>query len=72
MVFFPPKGGVELGGEERDIYLLFHLLMYSLVASCMCPDLGLNSNLGVFGLYVTNRELPGQGMDVYLLRFSSF
>ena len=27
----------------RNIDLLFHLLMHSLVDSCMCPDLGLNS-----------------------------
>ena len=28
--------------RERDTVLLFHLLMYSLVDSCMCPDWGLN------------------------------
>ena len=29
-------------GKERNINLLFHLFMHSLVASCMCPDWGLN------------------------------
>ena len=37
------RGGKE--GEkarERNIDLFFHLFMYSLVASCMCPDWRLN------------------------------
>ena len=29
-------------GKERGINLLFHLLMYSLVDSCMCSDQGSN------------------------------
>ena len=28
--------------RERERYLLFHLFMYSLVESCMCPDQGSN------------------------------
>ena len=28
--------------RERNINLLFHLLMHSLVDFCMCPDWGLN------------------------------
>ena len=28
--------------EEREINLLFHLFMHSLVDSCMCPDWRLN------------------------------
>ena len=28
--------------RERNIDLLFHLFMHSLVISCMCPDGGLN------------------------------
>ena len=35
------RGG---GGKqrERNIYLLFHLFMHSLVDSCTCPEGGLN------------------------------
>ena len=28
--------------RERNVDLLFHLLIHSLVASCMCPDQGSN------------------------------
>ena len=35
--------GVCGGEKEREIDLLFHLVMHSLVASCMCPDWGSNS-----------------------------
>ena len=35
--------GREKGGEsERNINLLFHLFLHSLVASFMCPDQGWN------------------------------
>ena len=30
------------GDREREIYLLFHLFIYSLVNSCLCADWGLN------------------------------
>ena len=30
------------GEGEKEFELLFHLFMYSFVASCMCPDWGLN------------------------------
>ena len=37
----------ERGERERDIDLLFHLLMHSSVDSCMCPDQ--TRNLGILG-----------------------
>ena len=40
------KGAAERKRErERNINLLFHLFMHSLVASHMCPDLGRNTQL---------------------------
>ena len=55
------KGGIE---RERNINLLFHLLMHSLVDSCMCPDWGSNHNFGVLGCIEMGLQLmepPGQG-----------
>ena len=36
------EGGREGRERERNIDLLFHLSMHPMVASCMCPDQGLN------------------------------
>ena len=37
------RGRKEEEGRERNVNFLFHLLMHSLVASCMCPAWGWNS-----------------------------
>ena len=43
MYWFYREEGKETGGDrKRNIDLLFHLLMHSLVASCMCLDWGSN------------------------------
>ena len=36
--------------REININLLLHLLMYSLVASCMCPERGSNSSPWCIGM----------------------
>ena len=45
-VFFPvvffKKNFLFIDFWERNIDLLFHLLVHSLVDSCICPDPGLN------------------------------
>ena len=42
-ISFIDLGTREEGRErERNVDLLFHLLVHSLVASCMCPDQRLN------------------------------
>ena len=42
LIFFRKREKNEKGEKERNINLLFHLLMHSLVAFCMCPDWGSN------------------------------
>ena len=49
------------GGRERDIDLLFHLFMHSLVDSCMCPDRGSNTQPWHTGMMLYPTELPRQG-----------
>ena len=50
-------GGVERG-RERNINLLFHLFVHSLVDSCIFPDWGLSLQPWLIG---TTTELPRQG-----------
>ena len=47
---------------ERDLNLLFHLFIHSLVDSCMCPDRGLNRQLWRIGTTFLQTELPSQGL----------
>ena len=48
--FFFLTDWFERGKErQRNTDLFFHLLMHSLVASCMCPDQGLNPQLWRLG-----------------------
>ena len=54
------EGGREGGGGQK-IDLLFHLLMYSLVDSCMCPDQGLNPQPLCVGRMLEPTDLPSQG-----------
>ena len=45
----------------RNIYLLLHFFLHSLVDSSMCPDLGSNPNLVVSEMMLYPTELPSQG-----------
>ena len=56
--------------RERNINLLFHLLMHSLVDSCVCPDWGLNLQLQHIRTTLHPTELPSQGFS-FFLSFSS-
>ena len=51
-------------GRKRERDFLFHLLMYSLVASCMCPDWRLNLQIGPMGRTLEPTEPPGQGQSM--------
>lgn len=44
-----------------DVDLMFHLVVHSLVASCICPDGNGTHNLGISGKYST--ELPTSPMQ---------
>ena len=46
---FGERGGERDRGRERNTDSLFHLFTHSLVASCMCPDRGLNLQAWLFG-----------------------
>ena len=46
------EGGRE---RERNINLLFHLFMHSLVYFCMCPDWGSNLQLWHTGTMLSNQ-----------------
>ena len=47
--------------REKHIGLLFHLLMHSLVDSCMCPDRRSNPHPWRIRTMLSPTELPGQG-----------
>ena len=47
--------------REQDIDLLFHLIIHSLVDSCMCPDLGSNPQPWHVGVALKPINLPSQG-----------
>ena len=49
------------GERERNIDLLFHLLMHSLVDFCVCPDGESNSQPWYIGAVLSPTELLGQG-----------
>ena len=55
-------------GGKRNIDLLFHLFMHSLVASCMCPDQG--SNLQLWHVGAKPAKLSGQGLTCFKPRAS--
>ena len=40
------------GKKERNIIFLFHLIMYSLVDSCTCPDQALNLQPWCIGMMI--------------------
>ena len=54
--------------RERDVNLLFHLFMHSLVASCMCPDQGSNPQPWSMWMTLYPSELPSQGADTRILK----
>ena len=60
----------ERGGNTG---LLFHLLMHSLVGSCLCPAQGSTQNLGTSG-WCSNQlgEIPGQGKGTYIFNTHIF
>ena len=53
--------------RERERDLLFHLLMHSLVASCMCPDRGPNLQTLPIRPTLQPIELPGQGHSLLII-----
>ena len=59
--------------RERDINLLFHLFMHSLVASCMGPDPGSNLQPWFIRMMLLPTEPPGQSLKViYFTHVYSF
>ena len=53
---------IDLVEREGHIALLFHLLMHSLVDSCMCPDRGWKPRPWHIWTTLKPAELPGQGI----------
>ena len=46
--------------EETDISLLFHIFMYSLVASCTCPDQAWNPQPWHIGMVLYHLSYPAK------------
>ena len=55
-----------VGGRERNMDLLLHLFMHSLVDSCRCPDQGLNPQPWHIRTTLSPTELPRQGPYLFL------
>ena len=56
--------GVFFIDFERNVYLLFHLFMHSLVASYMCPARGSNLQLWRVGLLSNQLSYPARAILV--------
>ena len=56
---------VDLRERERNIDLLFHLFMHSLVESCTCPDRELNLQPWHIGTTLQPAELPSE--DTFII-----
>ena len=50
----------------RNINLLFHLFVRSLVVSCTCPEWELNRNLGVSGRCSNQLSYPARAVLIFL------
>lgn len=65
LIYWPFR---ERGRErERNISLLFHLFMHSLVNSCMCPDGEWNPQPCCIGITLQPSELPNQAYYIFLM-----
>ena len=57
---------IDLRERERNINLLFHSFMYSLVGSCMCPDLRSNLKSWHIKTMLSPTELSSQGDRTFI------
>ena len=60
------REGGEGRGRERNINLLFHLLMHCLLAFSMCPDWRSHLHPWCIGTVLPPIGLPGQGLTLFL------
>ena len=56
--------------RERNINLLFHLFMHSLVDSCTCPDQNWTRNLGILGQHSNQLSYPARATLSFLIALS--